>query len=133
MRRAAAVGLLILSVLLGACAGGAGSAGDAGIRGLVTFGPTCPVQSAVSPCPDRPLADMRVQVLHEGDVVADLQSGDDGTFTVPLDPGDYQVRAIIEPGGPGMFAKPVDVRVTQHAFANVTVMVDTGIRTPTAG
>ncbi len=133
MRRSAAAGLLVLSVLLGACAAGAGSSGDAGIRGLVTLGPTCPVQSVVSPCPDRPLADTRIQVLHDGDVVADLRSGDDGTFAVSLDAGDYQVRAIVEPGGPGMFAKPVDVRVTQHAFANVTVMIDTGIRTPAAG
>jgi hypothetical protein len=133
MGRAAGATVLILSTFLCACAGGAGPAGDAGVRGVVTLGPMCPVESVVSPCPDRPVAGVRVQALQGEEVVAETRTASDGTFRVALDPGDYVIRAIVEPGGPGMFAKPVAVQVPQHTFVNVSVLVDTGIRTPATG
>jgi hypothetical protein len=81
-----------------------------------------------SPCPDLPLADAEVQVLQGGDVVATVRSDGDGRFTVALDPGDYVLQAIVEEGGPGMSAKPVDVTVTSGAFVDVIVPMDSGIR-----
>jgi hypothetical protein len=127
MRRLAA--LRILFLVLVACTGtGQPSSGEGGIRGTVLLGPTCPVQTQERPCPDRPLADAEVQVVRGGDVVATVRSDDDGRFTVGLDPGHYVVQAVVEPGGPGMSAKPVDVTVTRGEFTDVSVPVDTGIR-----
>jgi len=127
MRRMPALSILVLFLV--ACAGrGASITGDSGIRGTVLLGPTCPVETVGSPCPDRPLADVEIHVLQGGDVVATVRSDGDGRFAVALDPGQYLVQAVVEPGGPGMSAKPVDVTVTSGAFTDVNVPVDSGIR-----
>jgi carboxypeptidase family protein len=127
MRRMVALSFLLLFLV--ACAGRASSSsGDSGIRGTVLLGPTCPVETVESPCPDRPLADVEVQVLQGGDVVGTVRSDGDGRFTVALDPGHYVVQAVVEEGGPGMSAKPVDVTVTSGKFVDVNVPVDSGIR-----
>jgi len=127
MRRMPASSILILFLV--ACAGrGPSSSGDSGIRGTVLLGPTCPVETVESPCPDRPLADVEVQVLQGGDVVATVRSDGDGRFTVALDPGHYEMQAMVKEGGSGMSAKPVDVTVTSGEFADVNVPVDSGIR-----
>ena len=126
MRRLVALSFLLLFLV--ACAGRASSSGDSGIRGTVLLGPTCPVETVESPCPDRPLADIEVQMLQGGDVVAAVRSDADGRFTVALDPGHYTLQAVVEAGGPGMSAKPVDVTVTSGEFLEVNVPVDSGIR-----
>jgi len=127
MRRMRAISILLL--LLVACAGrGPSSSGDSGIRGTVLLGPTCPVETLESPCPDRPLADVEIRVLRGSDVVATVRSDGEGRFAVALDPGRYEVQAVVEEGGPGMSAKPVDVVVTNGVFNDVNVPVDSGIR-----
>lgn len=127
MRRMRAISILLLFLV--ACAGrGPSSSGDSGIRGTVLLGPTCPVETLESPCPDRPLADVEIRVLRESDVVATVRSDDEGRFAVALDPGRYEVQAVVEEGGPGMSAKPVDVVVTNGVFKDVNVPVDSGIR-----
>src|SRR6266540_623298 len=127
MRRMPVLSILLLFLV--ACAGRSpSSSGEGGIRGIVLLGPTCPVETLEGPCPDRPLADVEVQVLQGGDVVASVRSDGDGRFTVALDPGHYEVQAMLQEGGPGMSAKPVDVNVTSGEFADVNVPVDSGIR-----
>src|SRR6266508_3810642 len=127
MRRTPALSILVLFLV--ACAGrGPSSSGDSGIRGTVLLGPTCPVEAVENPCPDRPLADVEIHVLQGGDVVATVRSDGDGRFEVALDPGQYLVQALVEPGGPGMSAKPVDVPVRSGEFTDVNVPVDSGIR-----
>ena len=119
----------ILLLFLVACAGrGPSSSGDSGIRGTVLLGPTCPVETLESPCPDRPLADVEIRVLRGSDVVATVRSDGEGRFAVALDPGRYEVQAVVEEGGPGMSAKPIDVVVTNGVFNDVNVPVDSGIR-----
>ena len=121
--------LSILLLFLVACAGrDASTTGDSGIRGTVLLGPTCPVETVENPCPDRPLADVEIHVLQGGDVVATVRSDGDGRFEVALDPGQYLVQAVVEPGGPGMSAKPVDAPVRSGEFTDVNVPVDSGIR-----
>jgi hypothetical protein len=127
MRRIRAISILFL-FLVGCTGGGPSSSGDSGIRGAVLLGPTCPVETLESPCPDRPLADVEVRVLRGGDVVATVRSDGEGRFAVALDPGRYEVQAVLEEGGPGMSAKPVDVLVTSGVFKDVDVPVDSGIR-----
>jgi hypothetical protein len=119
---------VLLLLLLSACASRAASSGDSGIRGVVLLGPMCPVESTRSPCPDRPLGDALVRILRDGDVVSEVRSDGDGRFTVALDPGSYVLQAVTKKGGPGMFAKPLDVTVPSKGFVDVTVTVDTGIR-----
>jgi Carboxypeptidase regulatory-like domain len=119
----------MLLLFLVACSGrGPSSSGDSGIRGTVLLGPTCPVETLESPCPDRPLADVEIRVLRGSNVVATVRSDGEGRFTVTLDPGRYEVQAVVEEGGPGMSAKPVDVVVTSGVFNDVNVPVDSGIR-----
>ena len=119
----------ILLLFLMGCAGrGPSSSDDSGIRGTVLLGPTCPVETLESPCPDRPLADVEIRVLRGSDVVATVRSDGEGRFAVALDPGRYEVQAVVEEGGPGMSAKPVDVVVTSGVFNDVNVPVDSGIR-----
>lgn len=106
---------------------GAGSGGASGIRGVVVAGPQCPVESAQSPCPDAPLTKTEVQVKRSGNVVATATSDETGAFRVALPPGTYSVEAVTDMGGIG-YARPVEVTVTDGAFAQVSVVVDTGIR-----
>jgi hypothetical protein len=103
--------------------------GDQGIRGVVVLGPTCPVETEASPCPDRPMQGVTIRVLRDGtplDVTA--TSDPSGRFQVRVPPGDYMLEAVVPPGGPGMFAKPIQVTVSPGAFVEVTVRVDSAIR-----
>ncbi len=90
-------------------------------------GPTCPVEQAGSPCPDRPLA-TDLEIVSGSDVVATVRSGSDGRFRVALEPGRYTIR----PGGDTTVGlprgTPVDVTVSPHTFTSVTVPFDSGIR-----
>jgi len=126
MKRSAALSVLLL--ILAACANRTATSADSGVRGIVLLGPTCPVVTEESPCPDRPLADTQIQVLRGGVEVASVRSGDDGRFEVALEPGHYVLQAMVEAGGPGMFAKPLEVDVSANAWVDVAVSVDTGIR-----
>ncbi|MGH2659092.1 MAG: hypothetical protein ACRDHS_05335 [Actinomycetota bacterium] len=126
MKRSASLSILIL--ILAACANRAAPSADSGVRGIVLLGPTCPVVTEESPCPDTPLADTEIQVLRGGDEEASVRSADDGRFAVALKPGHYVLQAMVEAGGPGMFAKPLEVDVSANAWVDVTVSVDTGIR-----
>jgi hypothetical protein len=127
MRRMRVVSILLL-FLVGCAGRGPSSSDDSGIRGTVLLGPTCPVETLESPCQDRPLADVEIRVLRGSDVVATVRSDGEGRFAVALDPGRYEVQAVVEEGGPGMSAKPVDVVVTSGVFNDVNVPVDSGIR-----
>jgi hypothetical protein len=98
-----------------------------GIRGVVELGPTCPVESLTSPCPDRPF---------QGDVVATASDGSttevstdaQGRFTMDLRGGTYVVVAVVANGGGPPTAVPQTVEVRTGSYAQVTLEVDTGIR-----
>jgi hypothetical protein len=100
-----------------------------GITGHVLLGPTCPVESEATPCPEQAVpAGVRVTVSQwraEGDlpVVATTETGAGGEFRVSLPPGKYVVQADA-----GMFCKPVDVLVPDGPPPHVEVTCDTGIR-----
>ncbi len=129
------VAVAVALVALGGCAkagsnvGGTSRPTDSGVRGMVVLGPQCPLVMANSPCPDKPYQ-AEVQVLGaKGDVVATVTSGTDGTFEVALEPGHYLLQGVSPSSDvPFPAPKPVDVTVRPHAFAQATVVFDTGIR-----
>jgi Carboxypeptidase regulatory-like domain len=124
------IAVVLLSMLTAACAkasDGPGSGGESGVRGVVVAGPQCPVESAESPCPDEPVPNTEIQVKRSGEVVATATSDQGGAFKISVPPGTYTVEAVADPGGIG-YAKPVDVTVTEGTFAQVSVVIDTGIR-----
>jgi hypothetical protein len=120
---------LAVALLAAACAeAGPTAVPDTGIKGVVTLGPTCPVeQPGQSPCVAPYAATLAITNADDGKVVARVTSGQDGTFQVTVAPGDYVIAP--QPGGdPFPVGQPVAVHVDAGAFTEVGVSYDTGIR-----
>jgi hypothetical protein len=121
--------LLLAGGLLAACGSSTVTAPpNTGIKGVVTIGPTCPVEQVGQPPCVAPLAaTLAVTSADDGSVVARVTSSDDGTFSVDLPPGDYVI--VPEPGGdPFPVGQPVEVSVEAGSYAQVEVSYDSGIR-----
>ncbi len=110
--------------------GATGAIGTTGVRGTVTAGPSCPVvTNPPNPgCADRPVAGA-VLVFNDasGAEVARVTSAQDGSFSVHLASGAYQLVAQPVQGLMGTPA-PMDVSVGTGPMTEVTVSYDTGIR-----
>jgi hypothetical protein len=122
--------LVLIAILALGCGAEreAGEPVDSGVRGIVLLGPSCPVEQANEPCPEKPYeADIRVVDADSGEVVATTSSGKDGRFVVRLAPGRYVLEGV-SPGEAFPFAKPVDITVRPDTFTSATVAFDTGIR-----
>jgi hypothetical protein len=122
---------VLLSLTLAGCARGSSEGSDGGlgtIDGSVLLAPTCPVETAESPCPARPLAGVPVRVVDaDGNVFASAVSGDEGAFTIDVAPGSYLLTASIEED-PARSVKPVRVEVRAGEVVHADVLVDSGIR-----
>jgi hypothetical protein len=131
VKRVFVVTVLLSLMLLAGCARGSSEGSDerlGTIRGSVLLAPTCPVETAESPCPGRPLAAVPVRVVDvDGKVRASAVSGDDGAFTIDVAPGSYLLTASIEED-PARSAKPVRVAVRAGEVVHANVLVDSGIR-----
>lgn len=103
------------------------AAGGSGVRGVVMYGPTCPVAIAGSPCPDRLWSGVVRAVDLNGDAVGETTTRDRGTFQLELPEGTYDVLAVVEGGGPPT-GEPARVTVAGEGYARVTLQVDSGIR-----
>jgi hypothetical protein len=101
---------------------------DSGVSGLVTIGPTCPVERPGDPsCRDRPYRASLEVVRRKSHVfVKGFASKGDGRFRVHLAPGRY----LIEQERPGRLPSlaPLAVRVRAHRFTRVAIQFDSGIR-----
>jgi hypothetical protein len=101
-----------------------------GVRGTVTAGPTCPVETQPPDpaCAARPVAGA-VLVFSDagGTEVARATSAADGTFTVELAPGAYRLTPQSVDGLMGTPAA-MDVVVEAGPPTEVQVSYDTGIR-----
>lgn len=131
MKRVPVVTVLLSLTLLVGCARGSSEGSDeplGTISGSVVLAPTCPVETAESPCPGRPLAGVPVRVVDaDGNELASAVSGDDGAFTIDVAPGSYQLTASIEEDA-ARFVKPVRVVVRAGQVVRADVLVDSGIR-----
>jgi len=102
------------------------SDGDSGIEGLVTIGPTCPVERADSPCPDKPYPTQVIALGDGGVEVARAATDNEGRFVLPLPPGDYRLTEVVS----GIFPRPtiVAVHVVSGSWTFVHLTLDSGIR-----
>ena len=116
----------LLFLLLAACSSIAPTPTDSGIEGRVLIGPMCPVVQEGEECPDQPYqADLTV-TSPTGRVVLRFQTEEDGTFRVPLAPGDYVLHA--EPPDAIAYAPDQPFTVLPGQFTPVIVTYDSGIR-----
>ncbi len=103
---------------------------DSGISGIILAGPQCPVVRPGDPnCADKPLAaTVIVRSAATGLQVTQFTAQSDGTFHVPLPPGNYELDP--QPGLPAGLpsANPQSVQVQAGQFTDVTIEYDTGIR-----
>ncbi|MEO8638678.1 MAG: carboxypeptidase-like regulatory domain-containing protein [Chloroflexota bacterium] len=104
--------------------------GATGVRGTVTAGPTCPVETipADPACAPRPVAGaVLVFTGGDGHEVKRVTSAADGSFAIELPPGVYGVMAqAVE----GLMATPAPMEVEVEAGppTELQVSYDTGIR-----
>ena len=120
-----AIAAILLSTAAACASGPAGtSQTDSGIRGIITYGPTCPVQRVGGPSCVRPYS-TEVTVQQNGRTVTTFHSAANGSFHVSLSPGTYTLTST-KAGLP--FLRPLDVIVKAHSFTTVTVEFDSGIR-----
>jgi hypothetical protein len=113
-------------VVLASCASQTSAAGArSGITGTVVAGPTCPVETPESPCPDRPVSDARV-TAKGGGTSKTTRSDASGAFRLRLKPGTYTITAASEGllGG----CDEQHARVAKRRYTDVTITCDTGIR-----
>ncbi len=100
---------------------------DSGIKGTVLLGPLSPVVREGEP-DSRPYA-ATIVIRNAGGAteVTRVHSGLDGRFSVALPPGAYVLDPV--PGGdPLPWAGQQEVIVEPHAFTQVVILYDTGIR-----
>jgi hypothetical protein len=127
MRRSLPI-LLVAAVLATSCARTASpEATKSGVRGIVLSGPSCPVETMDSPCPDRPWEGTVTATAQDGSVAGETQTDQDGRFTLPLPPGTYTLTPQVEEAGPPS-AAPQEVTVNEDEFTDVRLSVDSGIR-----
>ncbi len=101
------------------------------LRGVAVAGPVCPVES-VPPdpaCDDRPVADALVIIRDaEGREVERVRTGADGTFSVSMVPGRYELVSQPVDGVLGTAAS-VEVMLRAGGASDPLVLLyDTGIR-----
>ena len=121
----------VLLVLAGCGSDDAGVRATGGVTGHVTLGPTCPVESAGTPCEDELAANVVVTVSEAlpgeayvtGPTVARGTTDSEGSFRIAVPPGEYIVTARA-----GMSCELMDARVLDDTFVTVAVTCDTGIR-----
>jgi hypothetical protein len=121
--------LVLIVVMLTVCGSGADGRTELGrVRGIVLLGPTGPVESSTSPCPDRPLADALVRAVgDDGRIASQGVTDAAGRFELALAAGDYSIRVDVA-DDPVRSASPVDAHVEPGRTTSISVTVDSGIR-----
>jgi Carboxypeptidase regulatory-like domain len=121
-----ASGLLVLFAACGNQSSRPSHAASAQIVGAVTAGPSCPVERAASPCPNRPVPGALVRALHGLSAVASTRADAQGRYRLTVDPGDYTVVAT-NMGGLSSTAQR-HITVVANSTTTADLVVDSGIR-----
>ena len=105
---------------------------SSGVEGVVTIGPTCPVQRVLPDpdCIDRPYAGAVIVLLtqEDGREVTRATSGADGRYRIVAPLGVYTLKPLSPPGQPFPVAPSQRVIVPESGFVRVDVQYDSGIR-----
>ena len=122
--------ILLLAAALAGC-GPTAPAAEHTVTGIVTAGPVCPVVTDPPDpsCEDRPVAGAEIVVRNaSGDEVARARSAEDGTFSVSVVAGSYELVPQPVEGLMGT-ATPVEVTVEEGVPGErIVISYDTGIR-----
>ncbi len=102
-----------------------GPPGQTGIAGVVTIGPTCPVQRIDDPCPDRPY-EASISVWQGSTKVAETRSAPDGRYLIEVLAGSYRVVGE----SPDTLPRGSEQQVIVEAgrITTVDLQYDSGIR-----
>ena len=131
----ASIGVLVALVST-ACAGvgGGGGGGESGARsaieGRVIAFPSCPVETASSPCPRKGVRTTVAIEATQGERIEHVRTRPDGTFRIALEPGDYVLTAMPPASNPHAVPRPASAKVEPDTFVRVTVVLDTRLREP---
>jgi hypothetical protein len=97
-----------------------------GVYGLVTAGPTCPVEQVGNPCPPRPVAaEVDVQDM-DGRTIGTTRTDSAGRYSLSVKPGSYALVIVTGTTFPRCPSEPVSI--PSGAPLRVDVNCDTGIR-----
>jgi len=125
--------VIVCAVLLTGCTTSAGPeptlTATTGVRGHTVVEGNCPAGRSKSPCPDKPYQ-ARIIVTRADSVngVADVTSARDGSFSIPLAPGDYTLHASSPGGGFVPSAGRAEVTVPAQGYAELTLRFDSSVR-----
>lgn len=118
--------LILFFLLLTACTSVNPTPTDSGVEGQVLIGPMCPVVQVGQECPDQPYQATLTVNSPTGERIVQVQTESDGTFKIPLAPGEY----ILHPESPNRmpFAQEQPFTVETGRFTPLIVQYDSGIR-----
>ncbi len=123
--------LVVAGLASGACINGApsgdGTSSSTGVKGRVLIGPTCPVERADSPCPDKPIEGVVVALRRIGEAAGNVHTDSNGRFFLPLAPGGYLIYAREESDNPRV-SKFQRVTIAPGRVLSLALVVDSGIR-----
>ncbi len=128
----ARMGLLLLATIVVLAVGcQAPAVGQVTLRGMASAGPTCPVET-VPPDPEcaaRPVVGAEIVIRDaDGEAVARVRTGEDGSFAVSLAPGRYELVPQPVDGLMGTAGPIAIVLIAGEEPDEVVVGYDTGIR-----
>ena len=118
--------LLLCLLVLAACSSLQTPPPDSGIEGTVWIGPMCPVTREGEECSDQPYQAVLTVNSPNGERIVQVQTEADGTFHIPLPPGEY----VLHPESPNVmpFAPDQSFTVPGAEFIHMIVNYDSGIR-----
>jgi hypothetical protein len=93
---------------------------------VALVGPSCPVQQAGVPCPDRPWEGVVVAQDIAGREVSRTTTDAEGRFRIALLPGEYVLVTLTD----GFLPAPATLTITVLAgqVSNAELLLDSGIR-----
>jgi len=106
-----------------------GQGRSSGVNGVTNVDVGCPPSPDATSCPRRPLpARLRFTGHDPSATDVEIRTAEDGTFTVELPPGRYEVVPDNLTGTPYPRADHLSVEVREKQFTSITVMFDSGVR-----
>lgn len=119
--------IVLLAASCGSQAAKLSSGASSGVYGLVTAGPTCPVEQAGHPCPPAPVKGRLEASDVAGSVVTFAVIGRDGSYRLALNPGTYDLVVMTGSTFPRCPNRTVTLP-EGNSFIRTDISCDSGIR-----